>query len=110
MSNPAASRWWQVRLEHLLEFRPQEIESMFLTNKTMLYRDLTRAADQAKAYYQTLKTKGLPEDQIDELVAYHIAPTSEVTPEERLPEEVETKIRDWAENPENPITESNLPM
>ena len=90
---------WRARLEYLLYCHPMMVKRLFLKNRKALYKDLYESTDRALRHRQRLEEKGnLLPGEIDEIVTNMVAPT-DVEPQDPLPEDLEMRIRNWAENP-----------
>jgi hypothetical protein len=94
------SRWWRMRLEWLLEYEPQETLAQYRKDPRALYRALCAAAEAAIKRSQALTREDrLARDQIEEIVTEGVAPMLVDQAQERLPEDLEGEILEWAEDP-----------
>lgn len=94
------SRFWMMRVEWLLEFEPQRIADLFKTNRKKLYRSIKEMVQMAMKSSERMRLEGVDWDQREEILADMIAPTKEYHDlPERLPENLEAEIMEWAENP-----------
>ncbi len=95
LDNPKASRYWSDHLEYLLANGPKDLWRMFLDDR--LEKELDRVAERAEIAEYKLEERGLPRNQADELVrADLVSPYLDQDPPDRLPNNIEDLIREWA--------------
>ena len=90
---------WSIHMEWLLENKPDLVKRLFEKDRNQLLMYLSRKTHQGATLEFNLQEKGLPRDQIEELVLGQvIAPPPPENPPEPLPEPLVNRIRIWADN------------
>ena len=91
----AEDNWWDDHLEWLLENNPQLVRSLFEKDPERLAEHLSRVVKRA---FTAFTTSNLPDrEAANEAFEEVISPPGPENPPEPLPEELEEKIRAWAE-------------
>ncbi len=95
----AKDQWWSDHLEWLMENKPALVRRLFRKDPEELAVFLDRKVKQAYQTLETMKNKGA-EEQIaqDWVLEEIISPPLSPDPPNPLPEELEEKIRYWADN------------
>ena len=92
---------WSQHLLWLLENKPQLVKRMFFKDRAKLRMFLSKKVEQAMNLWSRLQEKGLPSNEIEEIVlAEVIAPPPPEDPPEPLPEPLKSAILQWAEDPD----------
>lgn len=91
--------YWMDHLLWLLENKPQFVKKMFFKDREKLRMFLSLKVEQAMNLSYNLQEKGLPRNEIDEIVSAQVLspPPPEDEPEP-LPEPLKLSIIQWAEN------------
>ena len=93
--------YWNRHLEWLLENNPQLVKRMFFKDRGKLRMFLSKKVEQAMNLFQRLQDKGMPPNEIEEIVlAEVIAPSPPENPPEPLPDRLRAEILRWSENPD----------
>ncbi len=95
----AKDQWWSDHLEWLMENKPSLVRRLFRKDPEELAVFLGRKVEQAYRTLETMKNKGT-EGRIAEdwVFGEIISPPLSADPLKPLSEELEEKIRGWAEN------------
>lgn len=93
--------YWMDHLLWLLENKPQFVKGLFERDRGKLRMYLSQKVEQALNLSYNLQEKGLPRNQIDEIVAAQVIspPPPEKEPEP-LSERLKSEIISWAEDPD----------
>jgi len=95
------SEYWNLHLEWLLENKPQFVKRLFFKDRAKLRLFLSQKAKQADSLWMKLQEKGLPSNEIEEIVMSEVvAPPPPENPPEPLPEPLRSDILKWAEDPD----------
>jgi hypothetical protein len=93
--------YWMDHLLWLLENKPQFVKRLFFKDREKLRMFLSQKVEQALNLGYNLQEKGLPRNEIDEIVmAQVIAPPPPENEPKPLPEPLRAAILLWAENPD----------
>lgn len=102
-------RYWQERLDWMLENYPERVKQLYQSGKLKAYLD--RKAAVAYKMICNLLDKGKSWEEADEVASQYIlsppdGPAFRDNPPEPLPEKLEKEIQKWADNlpvdPDNP--------
>jgi hypothetical protein len=95
----ARAQWWSDHLEWLLENKPALVRRLFRKDPEELAVFLGRKVKQAFRTLEIMKNQGTEERIAEDWVFEEIiSPALSADPPEPLPEEIEEKVREWAEN------------
>lgn len=93
--------YWMDHLLWLLENKPQFVKRLFFKDREKLRMYLSQKVDQALTLGINLQNKGLPRNEIDEIVANQvISPPPPENEPDPLPEPLKSAIIQWAEDPD----------
>ena len=91
--------YWMDHLLWLLENKPQFVKKMYFKDRSALRMYLSQKVEQALNLGYNLSQKGLPRNEIDEIVsAQVISPPPPENEPEPLQESLKSAIIQWAEN------------
>lgn len=91
--------YWLDHLLWLLENKPQFVKKMFFKDRGKLRMFLSLKVEQAMNLSYNLQEKGLPRNEIDEIVAAQVlSPPPPENEPEPLQESLKSAIIQWAEN------------
>lgn len=93
------NEYWSLHLAWLLENSPQLVKRMFFKDRAKLRLFLSQKAKQADSLWMRLQEKGLPPNEIEEIVMAEVVtpPPPENLPEP-LPEPLKSAILRWSES------------
>jgi hypothetical protein len=103
--------YWMDHLLWLLENKPQFVKKMFFKDRGKLRMYLSQKVEQAMNLSYNLQEKGLPRNEIDEIVSAQVlSPPPPENEPEPLPEPLKSAIIQWAEDLYESRTETTLGM